>query len=85
MDILDNEASEDEAVRKSTKLDRLSSHEANVGFVEKERRYRSILAQAYSSDETVRQKWDEWEANIIELTWSEVSHSFIKSISFYLS
>ena len=72
MDILDHEASEDEAARRDTPLDRLSSHEANVELVNKEKRYRGILAQALSSDEIVRQKWDEWEINIAELTWSEV-------------
>ncbi|KAF9468112.1 BRO1-like domain-containing protein [Collybia nuda] len=71
MDILDNEASEDEAARKDTLLDRLPSHEANVELIEKEKRYRNILAQAATSDETVRQKWDDWEKNIVELTWSE--------------
>ncbi|GLB40217.1 putative BRO1-like domain containing protein [Lyophyllum shimeji] len=71
MDILDNEASEDEAARKYATLNRLPSHEANVELIEKEKRYRSILAQAATSDETVRQKWDEWEKNIVELTWSE--------------
>jgi programmed cell death 6-interacting protein len=72
MDILDHEASEDEATRRDTPLDRLPSHEANVELVDKEKRYRSILAQALSSDEVVRRKWDEWENNIVELTWSEV-------------
>ncbi|KAF8071744.1 BRO1-like domain-containing protein [Lyophyllum atratum] len=71
MDILDNEASEDEAARKYATLNRLPSHEANAELIEKEKRYRSILAQAATSDETVRQKWDEWEKNIVELTWSE--------------
>lgn len=74
MDILDHEASEDETVRRDTPLDRLPSHEANVDLIDKEKRYRSILAQALSSDEVVRQKWDEWEPNIVELTWSEVGH-----------
>ncbi|KAG5651345.1 hypothetical protein H0H81_009008 [Sphagnurus paluster] len=71
MDILDNEASEDEAARKHSKLNRLPSHEANIELIEKEKRYRDILAQAATSDETVRQKWDDWERNIVELTWSE--------------
>ncbi|KAG5647384.1 hypothetical protein DXG03_000454 [Asterophora parasitica] len=71
MDILDNEASEDEAARKHTALNRLPSHEANVELIEKEKRYRAILAQAATSDETVRQKFDEWERNIVELMWSE--------------
>ncbi|KAG6840601.1 hypothetical protein C0991_005642 [Blastosporella zonata] len=72
MDILDNEASEDEAARKyNDNLNRLPSHEANVALIGKEKRYRSILAQAAASDETVRQKWDEWEQSIVELTWSD--------------
>ncbi|KAJ7593046.1 BRO1-like domain-containing protein [Mycena floridula] len=72
MDILDGEASEDETIRRdNTRLDRLPSHEANVEFIEKERRYRSILDQARASDDTIRQKWDEWERNITELTWDE--------------
>jgi programmed cell death 6-interacting protein len=74
MDILDHEASEDEAVRKDMSLNRLPSHEANVELIDKEKRYRSILSQAHSSDEVVRHKWNDWEANIVELTWSEVGH-----------
>ncbi|KAF8638258.1 hypothetical protein AX17_002280 [Amanita inopinata Kibby_2008] len=71
MDILDNEASEDEAARKSIPLNRLPSHEANIKLVEKQKRYRHLLIQATESDEQVRQKWDDWEPNITELTWSE--------------
>jgi programmed cell death 6-interacting protein len=73
MDILDNEASEDEAARKDTPLDRLPSHEANVKLIEKQRRYRDLLNRAGESDELVRRKCDEWEQNIVMLTWSEVS------------
>ena len=72
MDILDNEASEDEATRKKASLDRLPSHEANTKLVEKQKRYRDLLTHASESDELVRQKWDEWEPNIDMLTWSEV-------------
>ncbi|TFK40326.1 BRO1-like domain-containing protein [Crucibulum laeve] len=71
LDILDNEASEDEAARKDSPLNRLPSHEANAELTGKATRYRSILEQAAASDETVRQKWDEWEENIIQLTWDE--------------
>ncbi|KAJ7170650.1 BRO1-like domain-containing protein [Mycena crocata] len=71
MDILDNEASEDEAARNDQSFDRPPSHELNVEFIEKERRYRDILGRAAASDETVRQKWDEWEANIVQLTEDE--------------
>jgi programmed cell death 6-interacting protein len=73
MDILDGEASEDEAARKDVFLDRLPSHEANVRLVEKQRRYRELLNRAGESDELVRRKWDEWEQNIVMLTWSEAS------------
>jgi len=73
MDILDSEASEDEAARKEFPLNRQPSHEANNEFIEKEQRYRDILEQAAASDELVRQKWDEWETNIVELTLDEVS------------
>lgn len=81
MDVLDNEASEDEAARKYTSLDRLPSHEANAELIAKEKRYRAILAQAAASDESVRQKWDEWEQSIIELTWSEVWNEVATSTS----
>ena len=74
--MLDNEASEDEAARKHAKLDRTPSHEANVELVEKEKRYRAIIAQAATSDGSVREKWEEWESNIRELTWSEVRRFF---------
>ncbi|CAK5268540.1 unnamed protein product [Mycena citricolor] len=67
MDILDNEASEDETMRESGDIDRLPSHVANADLISKERRYRDILSRASDSDETVREKWDEWEANIMLL------------------
>ncbi|PCH42163.1 BRO1-domain-containing protein [Wolfiporia cocos MD-104 SS10] len=66
LDILDQEAEEDETFRNTG---RLPSHEANVELTGKAERYRRILEQASQSDEHVRQKWDEWEANITELTW----------------
>jgi programmed cell death 6-interacting protein len=73
MDILDSEASEDEAARNEISLDRLPSHEANVELIEKERRYRRILADAADGDETIRRKWDEWEESVAQLMWDEVS------------
>ena len=72
LDILDNEASEDEAIRKELPVDRMKSHEANAELIEKAERYRSILIQAAASDEIVRQKWDEWGESITELTLDEV-------------
>ncbi|KAJ7284953.1 BRO1-like domain-containing protein [Mycena rebaudengoi] len=71
MDILDNEATEDEAIQKDPSFNRPPSHEANSDLIEKERRYRDILLRAAASDETVRQKWDEWEGNIVQLTADE--------------
>ncbi|EIW83874.1 pH-response regulator [Coniophora puteana RWD-64-598 SS2] len=71
MDILDSEASEDEAIRKETPIDRLPSHEANQELVAKQQRYRTILNQANDSDEVVRQKWEQWEDHILRLTWDE--------------
>lgn len=71
MDILDSEASEDEAVRKETPINRPPSHEANQELVMKQQRYRTILTQAAESDELVRRKWEEWEDQISELTRDE--------------
>ncbi|KIM39855.1 hypothetical protein M413DRAFT_19615 [Hebeloma cylindrosporum] len=73
LDILDGEASEDEAARKEMPLNRLKSYEANAELIEKANRYRSILTQAAESDESVRQKWDEWEESITELTLDEAT------------
>jgi programmed cell death 6-interacting protein len=72
MDILDNEASEDEATRNEIRLNRLPSHEANTELIHKATRYRTILQEAAMSDESVRQKWDEWEESISELIKDEV-------------
>jgi programmed cell death 6-interacting protein len=77
LDILDNEASEDEAARKNFPLTRPTSHEANVELIEKANRYRSILAEAAMSDEHIRQKWDEWEESITELTLDEVAFLYL--------
>lgn len=82
MDILDNEASEDEAARSSKPLTRPPSHVANQELTSKGERYRRILAEAKDSDEHVRQKWDEWEINIRELTWDEAS-LFILTTNFF--
>lgn len=73
MDVLDQEAEEDETFRAEHPVDRPPSHEANREITTKANRYRTILEQASASDELVRRKWDEWENNIVELTWDEVS------------
>jgi programmed cell death 6-interacting protein len=72
MDILDSEASEDEAARRETPMNRPPSHEANQELVMKQQRYRAILTQAAESDELVRRKWEEWEDQVSELTRDEV-------------
>jgi len=72
MDILDNEASEDEAARKEIPMSRPLSHEANCELVAKQQRYRSILLEAAQSDDAVRQKWEDSEAAIANLTLDEV-------------
>ena len=82
MDILDQEAEDDETFRKSHPgIEHAASHEANRELIEKERRYRAVLQQAHDSDEVVRQKWEEWQENIDQLTWTEVSapHSWLSS------
>ncbi|THH09151.1 hypothetical protein EW145_g2207 [Phellinidium pouzarii] len=76
MDMLDQEASEDEGVRKNAakdgnSWDRPSSYEANVELTNKEKRYRQMLDHAAQSDEHVRNKWEEWEEAIMRLMWDE--------------
>lgn len=77
MDILDQEASEDEGQRKNAtkdgrSWDRLPSFEANIGLTNKEKRYRQMLDHAGEADETVRSKWEQWEDAITRLTWDDV-------------
>ncbi|KAI0775185.1 BRO1-domain-containing protein [Trametes elegans] len=72
MDILDQEADEDEALREAHSVsDRVPSLEANRTLIEKAQQYRSVLDQARESDALVREKWEEWEDAIAQLTWSE--------------
>ncbi|KAF8842107.1 BRO1-domain-containing protein [Paxillus ammoniavirescens] len=71
MDVLDSEASEDEAARKEIPITRPPSHEANQQLVQKQERYRKILIEAAHSDQTVREKWEEWENVILQLTMDE--------------
>ncbi|KAI0077917.1 pH-response regulator [Panus rudis PR-1116 ss-1] len=73
MDLLDQEAEEDEAFREETRTDRAPSTEVNKELVEKGERYRRILENAAESDRVVRQKWEEWENNISVLTLDEAS------------
>ncbi|OJT11438.1 pH-response regulator protein palA/RIM20 [Trametes pubescens] len=73
MDILDQEADEDEALRDSAGAitERAPSLEANRDLVAKEQQYRTVLEQATESDALVRKKWEEWEDSIAQLTWPE--------------
>lgn len=76
MDILDQEASEDEGIRKNARKDgknwdRMPSYEANVDLTNKEKRYRKMLTDASNANETVRSKWEQWEEPIIRLTWDD--------------
>jgi programmed cell death 6-interacting protein len=75
LDILDQEASEDEQVRRSTPNQRLPSHQANEQLTSKAERHRNILIQAAESDAVIRQRWEEWEKCIVQLTWDEVCSS----------
>ena len=74
MDILDQEADEDEVLREGHHaIERPPSLEANKDLIAKEKQYRAVLEQARESDAHVRTKWEEWEDSIVQLTWSEVS------------
>ena len=75
LDILDQEASEDEQIRRSTPNQRLPSHQANEQLTSKAERYGNILNQAAESDAVIRQRWEEWEKCIVQLTWDEVCSS----------
>ena len=78
MDLLDQEASEDEGMRRTAARSgrpwtRPASLEANVELTKKEKRYRDMLDHAAKADDIVHRMWDEWEEAITRLTWEEVS------------
>lgn len=73
MDILDSEASEDEATRKHIPVSRPPSHEANRELIVKQKQYRDLLVEAAKSDAIVRQKWEDSEASISNLALDEVN------------
>lgn len=72
IEILDEEAEEDENFREDHELERPLSHEANSDLILKHSRYLKVLGQASESDKQVRDKWDEWKENIEQLCWDEV-------------
>lgn len=69
---MDQEAEEDEVFQEGAPSVRQPSSEANRELVAKAQRYRSILDGGIQSDAIVREKWDEWERFIMQLTWSNV-------------
>ena len=69
---MDQEAEEDEVFQVEAPSVRPSSPEANQDLVAKAQRYKGILDNAVQSDAIVREKWDEWERFIMQLTWSNV-------------
>ncbi|KAI0783675.1 pH-response regulator [Abortiporus biennis] len=73
MDILDQEAEEDEIFRAENSTDRLPSSDANKELVDKAQRFHGILNEAAKSDEVVRRKYDDWGPSISELTQDEAS------------
>lgn len=77
MDILDQEASENETlVARQPHLaqSRPPSHVANAHLIATANQYEATIKQAEGSDETVRQKWEEWGSLIEILAGGEVSY-----------
>jgi len=79
MDLLDQEATEDEEMRTAYSVDvwtRPPSFEANKELIEQAARYRDILDRAMDSDRDIFQSWDEWSDKIAVMCWDEVSSDF---------
>jgi programmed cell death 6-interacting protein len=76
MDILDQEATENESLlsrQPHLSQSRQPSHIANQALVGMSTQYESTIKQASASDGTVRNKWDEWRGLISLLADGEVS------------
>lgn len=76
MDILDQEATENESLlarQPHLSLSRQPSHLANQSLVSMSNQYESTIKQASASDGTVRNKWQEWRGRIGILASGEVS------------
>lgn len=75
LDILDQEAEEDEAlrIRYAERWTRPASHVVNGHLVTQANTFRQTLEQSGSSDLVVSDKWDEWEDKIEILAADEVS------------
>jgi len=76
MDILDQEATENESLlsrQPHLAQSRQPSHVANQALVNMSNQYESTIKQASASDGTVRNKWQEWRGLIQVLSNGEVS------------
>ncbi|GJE88739.1 BRO1-domain-containing protein [Phanerochaete sordida] len=69
-DVLDQEAEEDELLQAEGAGLRAPSEAANAALIERAQRYRAILDGGVQSDAVVRDKWDQWERFVAQLTWS---------------
>ena len=77
MDILDQEATEDELLlsrQPHLAQSRQPSHIANQSLISMANQYESTIKMASASDATVRTKWAEWKSRIEILAGGEVSH-----------
>lgn len=76
MDILDQEATENESLlarQPHLAQSRQPSHLANQALLSMSNQYESTIKQASASDGTVRNKWQEWRGLIGILANGEVS------------
>ncbi|GJJ08702.1 hypothetical protein Clacol_002921 [Clathrus columnatus] len=72
LDILDQEASEDEEMRAAFKGDvwtRPASYEANTHLTDAAKRYRDILENSENAGREFQDTWDLWSKNIEPLCW----------------
>jgi len=77
MDILDQEATEDESLlsrQPHLAQSRQPSHIANQSLISMANQYESTIKMASASDATVRTKWAEWKSRREILAGGEVSH-----------
>jgi hypothetical protein len=81
MDILDQEATEDESLlsrQPHLAQSRQPSHIANQSLIGMANQYESTIKMASASDATVRTKWAEWKSRIEILAGGEVPPFLIK-------
>lgn len=77
LDILDQEASEDEEMRAAYEGDiwtRPTSYDANTHLTDAARRYRDTLDNIDNTSRELRGTWDIWSKNIEPLCWTTVSN-----------